>query len=83
MEGACVKTGYEPVGTKGERAERARRGQGLPSLLLPGCAHGIAEEALAVKSFFDPDWVGDAEAGMGSRGDRPGPAEPGKSLYTA
>src|SRR5881392_3729166 len=30
---------------------------GWPSILLLGAAYGIIEEALAVKSFFDPAWM--------------------------
>lgn len=30
---------------------------GWPSILLLGAAYGIIEEALAVKSFFDPGWM--------------------------
>ncbi|HET7011786.1 MAG TPA: hypothetical protein VFI11_13500 [Anaerolineales bacterium] len=31
--------------------------QGWPAILLLGAAYGIVEEGLAVKSFFDPNWV--------------------------
>lgn len=31
--------------------------KGWPSILLMGMAHGIIEEGLMVKSFFDPHWV--------------------------
>jgi len=34
-----------------------RWGGNLPSLMLLGVAYGIAEEGLAVKSFFDPNWM--------------------------
>ena len=34
-----------------------RWGKGWPSVLLLGAAYGIVEEGLAVKSFFDPNWV--------------------------
>jgi len=34
-----------------------RWGQGWPSILVLGAAYGIIEEGLAVKSFFDPNWV--------------------------
>ena len=30
---------------------------GWPAILLLGAAYGIIEEALAVKSFFDPNWM--------------------------
>ena len=30
---------------------------GWPSILLLGAAYGIVEEGLAVKSFFDPNWM--------------------------
>src|SRR5947199_3159511 len=38
-----------------ERAVRWKTG--WPSILLLGAAYGIIEEALAVKSFFDPAWM--------------------------
>lgn len=31
--------------------------KGWPSVLLLGAAYGIVEEGLAVKSFFDPNWM--------------------------
>src|SRR5256885_16843146 len=31
---------------------------GWPSILLLGAAYGIIEEGLAVKSLFDPGWMG-------------------------
>jgi len=34
-----------------------RWGKGWPSVLLLGAAYGIVEEGLAVKSFFDPNWM--------------------------
>ena len=34
-----------------------RWGKGWPTLLMLGAAYGIAEEALMVKSFFDPNWM--------------------------
>jgi len=32
-------------------------GKGWGSILLLGAAYGIIEEGLAVKSFFDPNWM--------------------------
>jgi hypothetical protein len=34
-----------------------RWGKGWTSLLLLGAAYGVAEEGVAVKSFFDPGWM--------------------------
>lgn len=34
-----------------------RWGKGWPTLLTLGAAYGIIEEGLAVKSFFDPNWM--------------------------
>ena len=34
-----------------------RWNRGWPSVLLLGAAYGIVEEGLAVKSFFDPNWM--------------------------
>jgi hypothetical protein len=34
-----------------------RWGRGWPTILLLGAAYAIIEEGLAVKSFFDPNWV--------------------------
>jgi hypothetical protein len=34
-----------------------RWGKGWPALLCLGAAYGILEEGLAVKSFFDPNWM--------------------------
>jgi hypothetical protein len=34
-----------------------RWGKGWPSVLVLGAAYGMVEEGLAVKSFFDPNWV--------------------------
>jgi hypothetical protein len=34
-----------------------RWGKGWASVLLLGAAYGIVEEGIAVKSFFDPNWV--------------------------
>jgi hypothetical protein len=34
-----------------------RWSKGWPSVLLLGAAYGIVEEGLAVKSFFDPNWM--------------------------
>jgi hypothetical protein len=35
-----------------------RWGKGWPSILALGVAYGIAEEGLAIRSFFNPDWGG-------------------------
>ncbi|MGD0018497.1 MAG: hypothetical protein ABSD62_04525 [Candidatus Limnocylindrales bacterium] len=37
-----------------------RWGKGWPSILALGVAYGIAEEGLAIRSFFNPDWSGAA-----------------------
>jgi hypothetical protein len=34
-----------------------RWGKGWPTLLALGAAHGVLEEGLMVRSFFDPQWV--------------------------
>jgi hypothetical protein len=48
--------------------ELARRwNKGWPTILLLGAAYGIVEEGLAVKSFFDPNWVDLGPAGDYSR----------------
>lgn len=39
------------------RELKIRWGKGYGSLLILGAAYGIIEEGLAVKSFFDPNWV--------------------------
>jgi hypothetical protein len=38
------------------RETMQRWGKGWPTLFWLGVAYGLAEEGLAVKSFFDPDW---------------------------
>jgi hypothetical protein len=44
-----------------------RTGRGWPSILLLGLAHGIVEEGLALRAFFDPTIYGGLPAAWGAR----------------